>query len=188
MLLLLGFENVVFSQEKENFRVDTIQHCIIKVSNIALKFESFKKLDSLIKLDNDVTVIALFSGGDVSSELKYSLLYLKNNIWNYKNNNSKFLYDLKDVPLNLYIDKKNIDHKSFVAVCPINTFKSFYNEYFYIFVVNKIIVSSYFGNCSISDIKSIDKGIENDIDFLEKLDQYLTKKSILANNQKGQRP
>jgi len=175
VLLFLTINRPAFCQQQRKVFFDTVKNCLVAITDTSFDYSSYKNIDSLTKLEGEVLIIRILKGGDIHINTNCNILCYKNGIWNLRNGFSKLPgNDVGDVPVD-FNDPKGTSHKSIIALCS-NGFLFRYTDYYYIYVVNKVVKCSYFGNIPISYVKRMNPTFENEFNFFDSIENYITEK------------
>ncbi len=151
--------------------------CSMFLADTAFGVSNARDVDSLIKLNHDILVIGVVQGGDLNFFSRYWVLYYENNGWTYVDSNKHILSGLNDVPRDFL---QMTPGKSCFVNCT-SQVSSGHEEYFYIYVVKKVIRSICVTNRPIADLMSANADLKKDLVFFDEIDKYLVKKARRAN-------
>ena len=165
-----------FAQEKGLVINDTTHRCYIFTNDGPTNFDKIKIVDSLLKLKNDTTLLKVACVGDYSIEWKYDILYKKDGKWSYDNSYNMHFRNLTKIPKEYSDSIRLITGKHIVILSTDIGRSSGVEDYHYFVIVRGVIVKS----LSLANHISIEKvpqhkEIDEEIDFFNGFDHYLTK-------------
>lgn len=165
-----------YCQEKGVIRIDTMNNCFIVIKDIPYDYSNFKKIDSLIKSDNDTSIIKIYLHSAENSGLltDFDILYKNNNNWKLANGNHSIIIGLH-TPFNF--DMLNINElRNVLLICPMLGSITVFENYYYFFIVNKKIIKSYYGDIPINKAIEVDAKLASEFVLFTNFDNYLNSK------------